>query len=54
MSENEERKTAVRRADRERRARLALIDALNAVLATPHETVQALEEDIKKALEGQQ
>jgi hypothetical protein len=51
-NDKEDRKAAIQRANRERRARLALIDAITAVLNTPHDTVEALAFDIKTAMEG--
>lgn len=48
----EELRAANQRADRERRTRLALIDAVTQVINEPHDTVEALKADVKKALES--
>jgi hypothetical protein len=45
-------RAANQRAERERRTRLALIDAVTQVINEPHDTVEALKADVKKALEG--
>ena len=54
MSNNgkEELKAANARADRERRLRLALIDAVTKTLNGNHDTVEGFKAAIKKTLEG--
>ena len=48
----EELKAAHQRAERERRTRLALIDAVTATINEPHDTVEALKSAVEKTLEG--
>jgi hypothetical protein len=48
----EELKAANQRAERERRTRLALIDAVTECIHKPHDTVEALKAAVEKTLEG--
>lgn len=48
----EELKAANQRADRERRIRLALIDAVTECINEPYDTVEALKAAVEKTLEG--
>jgi len=48
----EELKAANQRAERERRTRLALIDAVIECLSKPYDTVEELKAAVENALEG--
>jgi hypothetical protein len=48
----EELKAANQRADRERRTRLTLIDAVTECINKPYDTVEALKAAVEKTLEG--
>ena len=54
MSNNgkEELKAANQRAERERRTRLALLDAVTECINKPYDTVEALKTAVEKTLEG--
>jgi hypothetical protein len=54
MTDNskEELKAANQRAERERRLRLSMIDAVTKVINEDHDTVEALKTAVKKTLEG--
>ena len=52
MNGKEELKAANQRADRERRKRLALIDAVTDCINHPYDTVEALKVAVEKTLEG--